>query len=200
MPRPMPMWAIRSILGPGGCRQEKFRPLAKPSVCWHGACKKRASKMRDDHWYCEEHSIVQLYQPMGFSSRTFTPFTHTNPTKVGNLDNWEYRFWIGDRFNYNGYATCRCCAAIVFNKAGRDDHRGRFEYPNCFVKLTTAYKEISKRGKCIVCKEGTMRRNWGIPLCGSDCEQRWMFRQTEKYVLLETELFVQYGDKKLVAL
>lgn len=198
MPRPMPIWAIRSMLGPGGCRQEPFKQLPKPLVCWHGCCKKRGVGLRDNHWYCDEHLVETPIRPIGFCSSTFTPYVHT-PRKQGNLENWEFRFWIGDKWNANGYATCRCCRAIVFNKAGRDDHKDKFEYPNCFVMLTNAYKELLKKGRCLVCREGTMQRNWGVPICAG-CEDAWKFHTTEKFLLLEQELFRQFGERKVVVL
>jgi hypothetical protein len=108
----------------------------------------------------------------------------------GNLDESEYRFWVGNVLESSGFSECRACHKRVFNKSERIQHKMQVNEKNnaCTVQLTDAYKILSQANKCVVCHEQTWNRRWGVPICPAvPCIKRFMF-ETTHWVQLEMAL------------
>lgn len=107
----------------------------------------------------------------------------------GNLEDSEYRFWVGSRAESAGFAMCRCCHKFVYTKHERITHKqmeGGKE--PCTKRLTDAYKLLHPHNKCVVCEEQTFSQHWGVPLCKTaSCIKRFMF-ETSYWWQLEMAL------------
>lgn len=102
--------------------------------------------------------------------------TTQGPTSAaGNLDNMEYRFWIGTRNEQTKFASCRWCRMVTFGPNERTAHN-EGPHSHCTSKLVKAYGVLNAKGRCVVC-DGSCRsrREWGIPICGDKCMEAWKF-------------------------
>jgi hypothetical protein len=105
----------------------------------------------------------------------------------GNLDDTEYQFWIGRHLAYVTAAMCRACGEQTNCKAERAEHKEKKE-PKCTILLVSAYKELSAKGTCVVCREKTTNRRWGLPICSHKCIETYKFDWERKYIPLELAL------------
>ena len=111
----------------------------------------------------------------------------------GNLEEYEYRFWIGDNLSQSLRSTCRACGEVCYGRDDRMRHksRGKEIYTSdvsCLYVLTQCYKTLLYKRKCLVCGKETYGEKWGIPLCKDECLQTWKFDEHKSYPELELEL------------
>jgi ferredoxin len=72
------------------------------------------------------------------------------PAQVGNLNNNDYRFWIGCSNPASEYSMCRACGTICFNSAHRFYHK---ETEKCTDILVEVYKLALRERLCLVCEK-----------------------------------------------
>ena len=113
----------------------------------------------------------------------------------GNLDDSEYRFWVGCVVETSGFARCRACHKSFDTRADRLKHKiVPVGDSQCTIKLVAAYKTLALKNKCLVCQEQTWTKHWGVPLCNTvSCIKRWMFETTHWTPL---ELEIMKGDPR----
>ncbi len=93
----------------------------------------------------------------------------------GVFEKWEYRFWAmactGELTRASLIAECRGCGSI-----GSGDSSSRqlhFAHGGCAKRLCAAYKLLLRDRMCVICNVKTSHTKWGVPICGSTCEQAW---------------------------
>lgn len=118
----------------------------------------------------------------------------------GNLDEQEYRFWIGKEETISLFSACRACGDEMFGADARLAHktkRNQFKGDNpCTVVLTMCYARLLAKRKCVVCHEDCFnRKRYGVPICSPACLKRWKFENREWYGLA-MEIMQEYPQKK----
>jgi len=94
---------------------------------------------------------------------------------AGNLENSEYRFWIGMREQTSSYSKCRMCDAPANSKKVRLMHQRGGHCTTNLVKIFSLLNEEQPR-VCSVCKTPTQKSHWGLPLCDEyNCLVDWKF-------------------------
>lgn len=93
----------------------------------------------------------------------------------GVFEKWEYRFWAmactGELTRTSLVAECRGCGTIGSGEsASRQLH---FAHGGCAKRLCAAYKLLLRDKICVICNAKTGHTKWGVPMCGSACEQAW---------------------------
>ena len=184
-----PSWMIRNILYTFGARPPKFRPtldLRDEGRC--DKCRKifrtiQEKNWRSGHYYCDEcvKNIPLAAMGPGF----FSAGQNYTYSEAGNLEDWEYRFWVGMKHQQATYSLCKCCRTVVHGKNDRADHKkhwGETE-DSCMKRLQEAYKLIKKEGNCVCCKKKTYEEKWGLPLCSRVCQAEWKFSDTNWLIL-----------------
>lgn len=196
----LPRYILDRYWKPGGVRLRKLEPPIKVAgIC--PLCLKEVVFGRINgeeqltgirwgggvwHYHCH-----QANRPG--PGRQFADFRVLNgrgkPVK-GNLDEAEYRYWIGFPDDCTILAICRACRTQVYGKFERDRH---FKDPTyavdgdpCSTQLVRCYKRLLTLTHCIVCKKNRYNsERWGVPLCNSaDCEATWKFG-TDKWAPLQ---------------
>lgn len=82
----------------------------------------------------------------------------------------DFRYWRGIRYRV-GEALCRAC----FNVVDTTMDRARHMEGECKRLLDEALALLMRDYACVVCDKRTYRARWGVPICGPDCEFKWMF-------------------------
>lgn len=125
--------------------------------------------------------------------RGFVPANAITMEVAGNLDNMEYRYWVGNRKLATGFtsqqAMCRRCREYTYSPDDREKHKGRFK-ESCTIALGMAYRELLKKQdrRCIVCGTKCDTQCWGIPMHKEgSCRDRWRF-DYQQYPMLELAL------------
>lgn len=190
----LPHYILRRFVEPGGERQEKRKEFVRVAgIC--EACDKAVVYRKimgveqiDGIWYNGAVYHYQCRQAAG-------PFlSRRNKVLKGNLEEEEYRFWVGTPEQGMGFSMCRACRTSIYNKLDRDGH---FKDPKfsigglqCSVRLVNAYKKLSDLTQCLICKKQRFgHTRWGVPICDSPtCESNWKFNQ-QRWMPLEAELF-----------
>lgn len=90
----------------------------------------------------------------------------------GNLEFYEYRFWIGGEAAYSEFARCRACRAVEMGLEGRKTHHKRLK---CSIWITRAVAKTQDWKVCVVCEKKTYDMKWGLYLCSEECQREWMF-------------------------
>jgi hypothetical protein len=141
--------------------------------CWSDIC-------------CERHPTTILGPAMKYT-RQLVP---------GNLGREEYRFWIGSKQNWVGYATCRACRMVTYSSRERTLHFDSEAFTvggdKCSTRLVNAYKNLLCVDTCMICKKQRFgHQKWGIPICEQlNCIEAWMFGDM-RWMGLEMELHAQ---------
>lgn len=96
---------------------------------------------------------------------------------AGNLQNSDYRFWIGSPNDYSRMAFCRACGARTWSATDRKKHR---DEAGCNDLLVKAYNRFNKWKRCVVCDRECSNRRWGVML-HTGCIPDFMFDYTTQY-------------------
>lgn len=114
----------------------------------------------------------------------------------GNLEESEYRFWIGipEANLMSQYSMCRACRQTAYSTkerlAHKDDASKAVGGDPCTTQLTHCYRNLSfHMDMCLVCKKPRHKATkWGVPLCKeASCLRSWKFSH-DRWIPLEIEL------------
>lgn len=102
----------------------------------------------------------------------------------GNLQEAEYRFWIGREYELLPTAYCRACGEEANSPEAREKHKSaETEFKDdqsCILTLVSAYRRLLQKGKCAVCGLHCYnRQRWGVPICCPECVRKWKFENRE---------------------
>lgn len=128
----------------------------------------------------------------GFNPWNSRAIEGPNPNP-GNLENWQYRYWIGDKDIKSDLSICRCCRQHVVDKHERLKHSSKW---NCWKKLEAAYCKLEKSGFCMICAKWTVGMCWGVMLCTPECTDKWKFL-IKRWASLESLLITQGARKDI---
>jgi len=198
----LPNYILQRFSKPGGVRlakKEEYVPIAGicpiclRNVIWRKYVSGGAEQVDGVyqngvyyHWQCRP-STYEVYGP---------PKVDDAKVPAGNLDNEEYRYWVGGPQEDYVFAMCRACKKCKYGKPERQQH---FKDPDflvngdpCTTQLVNAYKYLMESKLCLVCKQNRYNRSrWGVPLCEQpECLRKWKF-STDKYIALEFQLELQ---------
>jgi hypothetical protein len=199
----LPNYILRRYSEPGGVRLAKrvelvpvagVCPVCHLNIIWR---KFNGTEQVDGVWQNEQY-YHYVCRPRPESYVEYGPPSRRDDDKVpqGNLDNEEYRYWIGTSERDYLFAMCRACRKSKYGKLERQQH---FKDPDflvngdpCTTRLVKAYKKLMDSTLCLVCKEKRWGRSrWGVPLCeSSECIRKWKFSQDE-YLALKFQLELQ---------
>lgn len=145
------------------------------------------------HHECEPNKIVVDQQ--NWPPRMRNRHMDHDPLPSGNLDDSEYRFWVGHMAEKAVFSSCRRCYKFCYSAEERLEHK---RVPNgtdaCTIQLVRAYNRLSQKNKCMICSSQSFYRRWGVPLCQvGNCVKRFMF-ETSHWIPLEMELM--QGDRE----
>lgn len=113
-------------------------------------------------------------------------FGRVGNNRKGNLNNEEYRFFIGKFDSTLVVSTCRWCGDAFYSAKARKDHEGI----DCHRALTDLYKKLIALKKCAICQAYCSKTYWGVPLCGDSCQEEWRFTMPDylkKYIVVQIE-------------
>lgn len=129
------------------------------------------------------YHIIPLYTPRTRDRRgTFERVrsevldtAHVAASVPGNLENSEYRFWIGMNEPLAKWCACRMCGHPAMDKTGRQRH---FDLSLCSTNILRVYKMIhmDKPRRCAKCADVCEKPTamWGVPL-HKHCIEAWKF-------------------------
>ncbi len=113
----------------------------------------------------------------------------------GVFEKWEYRFWAmactGELTRASLIAECRGCGSI--GSGDSSSRRLHFARGGCAKRLCAAYKLLLRDRVCVICNAKTSHTKWGVPMCGSACEQAWCEVETCPKALHEALQLVGEG-------
>jgi hypothetical protein len=206
----LPDYMLRRLAAPGGTRLSKFKPYLSVTqsrriwpadnrpcdVCGKQVLMKNihGAESLDGHYRGRNYYHNDCFSQIPGGWRTESE----KPSK-GNLENADYRFWIGTRHAASAsmsWGMCRCCRISTHSNIERYKHLNDDSCAvggeRCAQRLIEAYKQMLASVLCVVCKNPRHGRStWGIPLCGQqNCLQAWMFSH-DRYVSLEAILMAQ---------
>lgn len=92
---------------------------------------------------------------------------------TGNLDNMDYRFWVGALNLGSRFSKCRACPQVCFSDEERKAH---MEKTSCTTWLIRAYRLLLTKRICAFCACKTLDEKWGVPLCEDICQHEWRFQ------------------------
>lgn len=117
--------------------------------------------------------------PIGIIHSAWSQFHGGNDflsNRKGNLDNDEYRLYMGDISPNSKHAQCRICSLSFYNIEDRKAHHKKV---GCYQLAVRAYCILLCKGHCVICDKPTKGRKWGVPLCPGEaidtCIDRWKF-------------------------
>lgn len=200
----IPFYLMRRLVIPGGGRPSK-RPIFENMIA--GLCaacdrpvmwlKVKGVKDLDGVWRSGDYYHRGVCEPApvrGWSRDWDMP-----SVVAGNLNQEEYRFWIGmkvSRFGDSTRAICRACRKEVWSFEARKLHKEETKYwvgnENCTTRLVTVYKRLLSQPECIICHKNRFGgKKWGVPICEQpECESEWKFGE-QRWAALEKELYEQ---------
>lgn len=88
----------------------------------------------------------------------------------GNLDNVDYREFIGMSVQESTYAKCRGCETVIMRLEERGAHR-----ITCKPLILSTIRLLIKDRRCVICDRATALHGWGLPLCSDNCKVAWRF-------------------------
>ena len=154
----MQRWQLRQMCFPAGCHQPKREPYK--------------------YVYVPPKGIIQPYQSYG----SFSGFDWKD--RKGNLENDEYRLFMGDISKASVRAQCRICFLSMYTKEERKTHP---KTTGCYKAAIFAYTVLLAKGNCVVCGKPTKNKKWGIPLCAGEtidtCIDRWKFYTLQPQIM-----------------
>ena len=201
----IPRWQILNMTHCSGARlpkKPKWEPWRRESsseVCplCKGAMHSRTYDVPTERWICGRCWSSMRNWRQDYSSRSGTGYTPARNLIIlneikGNLDNTDYRWWVGNRIYHshmNQQAMCRRCRMYLYSPAERMEHKEKFT-PSCIQALNQAYKLLMDKPdrRCIVCGDRCTTTQWGIPMHSTpSCMNRWRF-DYQKYPMLQLAL------------
>jgi hypothetical protein len=193
----MPNWFLRNRLIPLSARRPKFRRLDFGKLCidcFVDLDKEVASThfvetLNGRNKYrchlCWQKTFTdegRRYLPTVYGGHNFAAATETVPK--GNLDDWMYRYFSGNRTLLSPQAICRCCRESVLDDKARRTHGVKI---GCWRLLEKCYLELEGKGFCMVCGKWTIEKKNGILLCKPACEEKFKF-DNHRWASLEIAL------------
>lgn len=169
----VPLNVILQIVHPGGRRHEK-----RIRDWWTAA--------NASHWTVPGGRVIQP----SFDRRLPAHYKKNDADSPGNLENAEYRFWIGFGESSGRYSKCRFCGVLKWSLAERRAHQ---QIAGCTSKLVALYRlalAASPR-RCLACNElaEPKQETWGVPL-HPGCVRKWQFQQ-----FLDSDIFSALKSK-----
>lgn len=108
----------------------------------------------------------------------------------GNLNNGDYRYFVGRVNKSDPVAQCRWCREPLMSQSLRKKHKSN----KCQEKLTKVFREMLQGRHCATCGKHTTAENWGVPLCLGTCLDSFKFMMTnplkmaiDKYKVIHNE-------------
>lgn len=104
-----------------------------------------------------------------------------NEPAKGNLENDEYRYFMGCKSEHATFAKCRICEQAFVSHLARRGHSKASDCMRTFniglnVWLGTKRQTNGTLLPCAACHKDTLNRKWGIPLClDTVCMENWKF-------------------------
>lgn len=158
-------WQIKQMCFPAGARLKKRPPKAP--------------------LYDPIKAYGVIYTPVipriHHASSNILPAFNEAASLKGNLENEDYRFFIGSYNKNEMYSQCRVCLKLLFTKAARKAHGSEY---GCCLLLTNTSKALLKTDTCVVCGEHCYAAKWGFHMCmptktmninQPSCAILWMF-------------------------
>jgi hypothetical protein len=109
---------------------------------------------------------------------------------TGNLNNAEYRFWIGTQNPASRYAECRLCHEPAYTMLARMKHQQETGHTKALI---LAYDLLKLDARCLVCDNPTKLEYWGIPICSNSCKLEFAFQLGKKRHALNSALRIVRG-------
>lgn len=147
-------------------------------------------RSEESEWRRERGSYIHgAYQPPE------VPATEAQ-VPLGNLDEYLYQYWIGCLDEkmparvMSSRSTCRACGTVVFGSLGRTIHKMESkklytgDY-SCMKVLAEAIRNMVSLHNCMVCKNYTTKKHYGVPLCSPPCHKVWRFAERMQYPELD---------------
>lgn len=167
-------------------------------VCWpagHRPVKKE--KLKD--------KPVVVAASSGFSGQRLLPAHYqersverVDSEEVGNLADWQYRYFVGQTARMSSIAQCRYCGQLVTLDPGPNSIFVHKRDRNCCHMIDVVCEILKQDGNCVSCDKRTTNTKWGIPMCrDARCEAQFKFRQpTEAFLsAIEISARLQAGEK-----
>lgn len=133
----------------------------------------------------EQHAIYGPVRKQKMWQRDVTPPKRLDFSGEGNLQVEEYRFWQGGELAVSQWARCRACRWVVCESLRAVRMKVHMDRYKCSVHLTAAYGYLLAQKKCVVCEKKCTGGKWGVPLCSTECQHRWMFDDPTYPLLFE---------------
>jgi hypothetical protein len=108
----------------------------------------------------------------------------------GNLNNAEYRFWIGSQNPASRYAECRLCHQPAYTVLARMKHQQDTGHTKALI---LAYDLLKLDARCLVCDTATAHEYWGIPICSNSCKLEFAYQLGKKRHALNSALRIVRG-------
>jgi hypothetical protein len=202
----LPTWFLRRLAAPGGVRLAKLPTMDKVAGTCPVCSKAVIEEMRNGSW-----NLRGIWERGSYYHFLCIP-AHArvdDKTRIqvpkGNLDQEEYRFWIGQNHPWpnslTNFAMCRACKTSIYGDRLRKDHFKNDRYyiagEPCSTRIVNVLKTLLLQPSCIICKRQRFgRKKWGVPLCEDpQCEMAWKFGQ-DRHIPFEFELKKQ--EKRLL--
>jgi hypothetical protein len=157
---------------------------------------KREAEERKQSWLSGERGGG--YSPAPVTSDAFVRMPRTEAeVPVGNLEEYLYQYWIGcaPEMGFvqrimSTRSTCRACGTVVFGAMGRAIHKNESSkfYNNdysCMKVISLAIRDMVGLKNCLVCKNFTPKKHYGVPICSPNCHKVWRFAEKMQYPELE---------------
>jgi hypothetical protein len=115
---------------------------------------------------------------------------------LGNLEESEYQYWIGclevtlPSNIISARATCRACGCVTHGRLGREQHKIESQqfYTqkfSCMKVIADAIRTLVTHHNCFVCKNYTLKKHYGVPICSPNCHKLWRFAEHMDYPELD---------------
>ena len=194
----LPLYILRRSVEPGGVRLKKLTTDLVAGLC--EACSRPVlrKKIMNVEQIDGRYLNYKLYHhgcmpEVGYVSPYRRP---RGKEAIGNLEEAEYRYWIGSKDEWSSFSMCRACRFSAYSAVDREKHTKDEALAvggeRCCGRLVKAYKALEISTICVVCKQ--LRYNntkWGVPLCNSaHCQAEWKY-SLERWIPIENQLMMQ---------
>jgi hypothetical protein len=141
-------------------------------------------------------TTVTGYRPSKATSKkgpysTLTMMVLEHP--VLEFRHYEYRFWMVPINRESGKidkAICRVCQCVFITPEGRKRHKKEI---GCYNKLARAEKLMTEQ-RCVICMNRTVNSHWGMYMCGTDCEQKFLHEIDQPEALFSALERLEIGE------
>lgn len=167
---------VRAEDCPGCHKKADGAQVSKMGKWWHNVCWIKHLKT--------DPTVAAIITPVKWEGNRVVPRLPGEVLGVsGNLNNEEYRFWIGSPNRISGVAQCRACRKVCHDAferiAHKDDKTCHVGGETCNRRLVNAYGMLLAQHKCVVCREQTYQSIYGVPICQKNCIERWRYSNIE---------------------